>query len=1236
MNTTSISEHSRAYWSQELELPLPGLNLYTDEPVREIQTDMLRITETLDLGPGEAAELGRLGNLRAWWLTGYAVFLYRMTADQDLLLGVANRRGELLPLRAAMSGQDTFRQVYTRIEAKLEELDNADLSLQELEEMIGQPVSYHAVNGEAQISRPAWLGWDVREASGRWTMNITYARQLYREETVRKFSRHYVQIVRGALQNPDLEISRLPFLLEEDRAAYTALNDTKMDLPEQPTIVRMLASTVAKFPERIAVTQDGKRMTYKELDRQSNRIANMLLSKGLQKGQFVPIFMKRSLETILCMLGVIKAGGAYIPLDPSHPDERNAYIIADTQTGMILTETDYVNRLEKLLAGFDSDRKPEILPLGEQADSYPEEACLVGIEPDDLAYIIYTSGSTGRPKGALIAHQGVVNLAEATRREMELTEEDVILQYSTFSFDASVYDIFGSLACGSRLHLLTDEERFSIDAFTVAVVEQQATRVAILPTVFFNQLAAHLPEEDAPKYGNIKSIIVGGEALSGEAVRMLQKKLQVPIVNLYGPTEITAVATSHIVDYPVPDDLTTVCIGTPLSNYELYIVSEHDQLCPIGVTGELLISSVGVGKGYLNQPEKTNEAFITDPIAPASGKKFYRSGDMVRLLPSGLVEYRGRKDAQVKIRGFRIEIGEIEDNLAKHESVKDIAVIPRTEADGTKVLAAFYTTNDGQPAASKDLVQFLSQKVPGYMVPKYMCFVDQMPLSPTGKIDRKKLASFEIVPEEDDSPYEAPVTAAQAEVAAAWEKALGQTRIGIHDDFFEIGGYSLKILEILVLLKPNYPQLKINDFFVYPTIAALAERIEGLAQEAAASEEVFGEDVPLQDLTEYPLSFNAQHHSEGRGNTQQHILLTGATGYLGSHLLHELLRQSKASIYCLVRPSGEQEPYDRLEQTMTGYFGEEIKHLMENRVIAVQGDLEQEHLGMSREVQDMLADRLDSILHCGAEVKHFGEADYFARVNVDSTNRLLALAKSKPGLRFHFISTLGIPEDLALNGQWASVTAGSGYDEAYVENVYTNSKLAAEKLVVQAGRDGLAASVYRVGNLSCRSDNGLFQKNIDNNAFYRMLKAMLLLNKAPDVRWEVDMTPIDYAGEAITALALQDETAGRMFHICNPVTVSYQDLVGFFQAYGYDIGLAEWKEYERWLLDPEQDKDQAGLELAMAQLEGDGAKNSNYRYACPQTLVYLEGTGVQCALPDEDYFRKLIDHAVRVGYFARP
>ncbi|MFE9277314.1 amino acid adenylation domain-containing protein [Paenibacillus glucanolyticus] len=1238
MNTTLMIEQGKEYWLNELQLPLPGFYLYTDGPAHLQQHELNRMAIHLHIETDKMRLLRDSYNINTWMLTSYAVFLYRMTHDTDLLIGVNNRKGNLLPLRINLSGSDTFTQVYKQISAKMEQIELSDLSLQEIEGLHGQPISLQTVYGHAHTQGHSWLNWMVHEETmNQWILHVSYARALYQEETILKFSRHFEQLASAVIDDMDMPISQLPMLTEEDWNAYTILNDTKRDLPDNPTIVAMLASIVERFPKRIALSSDQEQMTYERLDHVSNQIAHMLISKGLRKGQFVSIFMKRGLDTIVSMLGVLKAGGAYIPLDPSHPDERNAYIIEDTKSAIILTHQNFTAKLDGLLAGFNL--KPEFFCLDDQFLQYPTDSCGVQVEAEDLAYIIYTSGSTGKPKGALIAHQGVVNLALANQEKLQMDERDVILQYSTFSFDASVYDIFGSLACGSRLHLLSDEQRFSIDAFTEAVENTSATRVAILPTVFFNQLAAYLPLEEIQKYRNIKSIVVGGEALAGETVRMFQKKLQIPIVNLYGPTEITVVATGHIVDYPVPDDLATVYIGTPFANYELYIVNEHNALCPTCVTGELLISSVGVAKGYLNQPEKTKEAFIQDPIMPESGKQFYRSGDLVRLLPNGQVEYRGRKDSQVKIRGFRIEIGEIEDNLAKHESVKDIAVIPRTDEDGTKILAAFYTSNDGQAASAKELAQFLGQKVPSYMVPKYMCFLDEMPLSPTGKIDRKKLALYELSMdlEADDSQYEAPVNEIQLNVSAAWEKALGQTKISIHDDFFDIGGYSLKILEILVQLKPHYPHLKINDFFVYPTIAKLSERIEELGSAETPAELMDISGQPIQDLAEYPLAFPIRNASIGCEYTQQHILLTGATGYLGSHLLHELLRQSTATVYCLVRPSQHMEPYARLEQIMTGYFGEGVKSLMDKRVVAIQGDLEQEHLGLRIEDWVWAQQHIDSIIHCGAEVKHFGDSDYFARVNVESTDRLLTLAQSRPHIRFHFISTLGIPEDLALGGQWDAIVAGSGYEESYIENVYTNSKLEAEKLVIKAGMErGIAAAVYRVGNLSCNSESGMFQKNIDNNAFYRMLKGMLLLKKAPDVQWQVDITPINYAGEAITALVLQQETVGRVFHICNPVAISYEEMVEHFKAIGYDISLMHWKEYETWLLDPQQPKDKEGLELAMAQFEGDGAKNSVYRYTCPQTTEFLLQSGVKCAVPDQQFFRKMVNYASDIGYFVKP
>lgn len=1236
MNTMIMTKLNKDYWEKELQLPFPGFNLYTDGTALLTKRDMQRTTMSLNIEFVKSNAFRERYDIDAWMLTSYVVFLYRMTQDKDLLIGVNNKKGNLLPLRIAISGTDTFKQVYEQVWSKFEGLQESDMTLQEVENMTEQSPLFHTIYGDVHSNKQSWLNWSIKADTPQAVMLVSYARHLFREETIQKFGKHFQSIVNATFKNLDTAINMLPMLIEEDWAAYASLNETSKELPAEASIPAMFASIVAKFPKQIALSSTQEQLSYEQLDRKSNKIANMLLAKGLRKGQFVSIFMERNLNTIVSLLAIMKAGGAYVPVDPSHPNDRNAYIIADTQSSIILTQEDLTSKLSELLADFET--KPELVCLDRSFEMYSDEPCGVHIEEDALAYVIYTSGSTGRPKGALIGQQGVVNLAMATQMDVQLTEDDYILQYSTFSFDASVYDLFASLFSGSRLHLLSDEERFSIDSFTQTVVDTNATRIAFLPGVFFRQLAAYLPEDASYKYRNIKSVAVGGEALSGETVRMFQKRLQVPIVNVYGPTEITAVATTHIVDYPVPDDLATVYIGTPLANYELYIVDENNRLCPTCVTGELLISSVGVGKGYLNHPEKTKEVFISDPITPDSGKKFYRSGDLVRLLPCGQVEYKGRIDSQVKIRGFRIEIGEIEDNLAKHEGVKDIAVIPVIESDGTKMLAAFYTSNDGTPVPSKDLVQFLSKKVPSYMVPKYINFVEEMPASPTGKIDRKKLESFELSASVDDSHhYEAPVNDLQREVSSAWEIALSQKKISIHDDFFEIGGYSLKILEILVVLKPSYPQLKINDFFVYPTIAKLSERIEALAREEEQADHMADASLPIQDLSEYPLQFNVQGNGTCPVYTQDHILLTGGTGYLGSHLLYSLLHQSSATIYCLVRPSEIQEAYERLEQTMFGYFGENIKQLMQNRVVAIEGDLEKDNLGLSDEVLALVEKNIDSIIHCGADVKHFGESEHFSRVNVESTNRLLALAENKPHIRFHFISTLGIPEDLALNGQWESVVAGNGYDAAYVENVYTNSKLKAEKLVIKAGEEaGIAATVYRVGNLSCNSGNGIFQKNIDNNAFYRMLKAMLLLKKAPKVRWEVDITPINYAGDSITALALQDETVGRVFHICNPVAISYEDMVGYFKAYGYEISLLEWKDYQTWLLDPQSPKDQTGLELAMAQLEGDGAKNSIYRYTCPQTVDYLSDSDVKCASADDQFFKKLIDHAVSIGYFMKP
>ncbi|MBP1996330.1 non-ribosomal peptide synthetase family protein [Paenibacillus eucommiae] len=1236
MNTMMLTEQNKEYWLTELQAPLPVFDIYTDFPKHSAIREVSSETYVLDIDTAKANSFCGAYNMNTWMLASYFAFLFRMTNEKDMIVGVKSQEGKLNPIRVVYKSEDTFKQLYEQITGKLERMNTSDTSLADIEYITGHSNIFQTIYGEDSTDENSRLNWFVTVEHNQWILKISYCTNLFKEQTIQKYVRHFKLIVDSALDNINIAIDSIAILTEEDVDAYSILNNTAREMPAESNIVDMFAAVAKSFPQRTALSTDHRQLTYEQLDRLSNKVAHMLVEKGLRKGQFVSIFMERSIDVIISLMGVLKAGGAYVPLDPEHPDDRNAYIISDTQSHFILTNENFTSKLAAFLDHVSMEK--QVFQMDKQLDLYSEEACYIQIEADDLAYVIYTSGSTGRPKGALIAHKGVVNLSMATRTSLNLNEEDIFLQYSTFSFDASVYDIFGSLSSGSRLHLLSNEQRFSVESFTEAVENTKATRIAILPTVFFNQLSAYLSSNDLHKYQHIKSIVVGGEALAGETVRLFQKKMgrNTTIINAYGPTEVTVVTTTHTIDYAVPDQLSTIYIGKPLANYELFIVNESNRLCPLNVIGELLISSVGVAKGYLNQPEKTSEVFICDPIQPNSDKRFYRSGDLVRLLANGQIEYMGRKDAQVKIRGYRIEIGEIEDNLAKHEFIKDVAIIPKADDDGTKMLVAFYTSKDGLLIPRAGIVQFLNKKVPSYMVPKHICFLDSMPLTPSGKIDRKKLAILEVNSAEDPLEYVVPETELQQEVCAAWEKAMKRTKISIHDHFFDIGGHSLKILEILVILKPRFPKLKINDFFLFPTIAQLSARIEELMNETVTKQMGYANE-PVRDLYEFPAVFQTGSINK-EIFTQLYILLTGSTGYLGSHLLYELLTKSEAMIYCLVRPTDHQDPYERLVNVMSDYFGSSILKLMEHRVYVVQGDLEKEDLGLSQADMTMLIKNIDSIFHCGAEVKHFGDANYFTKVNVDSTQQLLTLAKHRKNVRFHYISTLGIPEELALSGQWETFVNRSGYDyTAHIDNVYTNSKFEAEKLVVKAcEEEGVPATVYRVGNLSCHSDNGSFQKNIDNNAFYRMLKAMILLKTAPKVNWQVDITPIDYAGESIAALALSNHTVGRLFHICNPTQLCYEQMIGYFREYGYEITFMDLEDYEAWLLDTQKPKNQAGLELAMAQLEGDGAKSFAYQYSCPQTLQYLADSHVHCEEPKQPFFDKLIDYAVQIGYFNQP
>ncbi|WP_082096853.1 non-ribosomal peptide synthetase family protein [Paenibacillus wulumuqiensis] len=1205
---------------------LPALQIPLDNS-RQWQKDTFAI-HRFDLGQPIADYIHQLTDplkKEAVLLTGYLGWIHRMSAEQETSALFASASGTL------------------PVTVSFEESPGFELMVEQVYDQLAGEKSPAPVQSETVFSfgltipaQPGQLiNWAIEERPSSLTVVIEYNDSLFKPATIARFSAYYVRLLEGLIAQPQQPVGAVNILSAEDEVLYAALNNTDAPYEESQTYHGSFEQAAHQYPDHLAISFRDTTYTYRQLNEKANQIAHLLLNQGLQKGEFVTMFLDRSLYSVISLLGIMKAGGVYVPVDPSHPDDRNHYIIQDTRSAFVVTQHDHYNKVHELTAGIAAMRG--IISI-EYVNSVAAPETLynpnVDVLPDDLAYVIYTSGSTGKPKGTLIAHRGVVNLGQILKEQFAITPEDVMAQFASYSFDGSVWDTIAPLFHGAHMYMLDADERVSIEEFATAVERTQSTIITALPTVFFNQLSAYLSEEGYCKLSSLRLLAVAGEALYGERVRAFQQNFGAPVqvVNAYGPTECTVCATMHKVSELLPEDVVNVPIGRPIHNYQIYIMNEHQQLAPVGVPGEMYISTIGIARGYLNQPEKTAAAFLPHP--ERENELLYRSGDLAKLLSDGTIEYVGRSDSQIKIRGHRIEIGEIEDNLNKYEGIQDAVVVAKKDSSNQNMLVAYFTTQDGTLLSPAAIKQFLADRLPSYFVPRFICQLDEMPISPTGKAERKKLIAYPNTEvQEQPAGYVAPQNETQQRIADAWAQVLNKQEIGIHDDFFSIGGDSLHVIHVLVLLKPHYPGLKIADFFEHKTIEGLAVCATQQQVEPAKAESIPTRE--LTDLVEYPEKVKGSALPSLRAAAN--VLITGATGYLGSYLLFELLQQSDAHVYALVRKSGNASSMDRLKSTMELYFGRSILNGFEERVTVVEGDLEAGRLGLSDADYRMLTENTDAIIHSAADVRHFGDAEQFKKSNILSTAELLDIAAKRPGVRFHHISTMGIPEDLSLEGKWDQVIE-QGYlaEDLQATNVYTNSKLEAEKLVIAAGERGIPVNIYRAGNLSSHSISGSFQRNIDSNAMYRMIKAMLLLGKAPAVDQWMDFTPIDYAGKAVVHLALQEDTAGRIFHICNPQQLPYGELIALINEAGYIVDTVRPEEYAAWLLDPTTIKPAEAMQLAMAQLEGDGAKDSPYRLANPVTAAILEKAGIHCAAPDYQFISAMLGYAANIGYFPAP
>jgi len=638
---------------------------------------------------------------------------------------------------------------------------------------------------------------------------------------------HLQTLLESIAANPQQKISKLSMLTAAELSQLQEWNQTQANYPQDKCVHQLFEAQVERSPETIAAVfsqNSQQQLTYRELNSKANQLAHYLQQLGVGPDVLVAICMERSLEIAIAVLGVLKTGAAYVPLDPAYPKERLTFMLADTQAPVILTQSHLVSDLPAHQARavcLDSDWR-EIV-------SFSTENPVSSVSPENLTYTIYTSGSTGQPKGVPLPHRALVNLIAWQLQNSSLEGAAKTLQFASLSFDVSFQEMFCTWCAGGTLVFITEEIRRDAQSL-LQLINQEKIQRLFLPFIALQHLAeAADTYQLVPK--SLREVVTAGEQLQVNRyiASFFQQLENCTLHNQYGPSE-SHVVTAYTLAGPPGDWPALPPIGRPIANTQIYLLQKDDQPVPVGVAGELYIGGICLARGYLNRPDLTAEKFILNPFRQNEilaiedeEDRLYKTGDLARYQADGNIEYIGRIDGQVKIRGFRIELGEIETALANHRAVKQAVVLAREDEPGDKRLVAYVVANPEEQLAIADLRSYLQGKLPDYMVPAIFMTVEAMPKTPSGKIDRRALPAPDSQRQEQSQSYAAPQSELECLLAGVWSKLLKIDRVGIHDNFFEIGGNSLMTLQVAVQVRELLAiDLPIVKLFQHPTIAQLA------------------------------------------------------------------------------------------------------------------------------------------------------------------------------------------------------------------------------------------------------------------------------------------------------------------------------------------------------------------------------------------------------------------------------
>lgn len=998
-------------------------------------------------------------------------------------------------------------------------------------------------------------------------------------------------------------------------------NKTQTDYPRNSSVIDVFEKTVVLFPNRPALSYKNEEITYEKLNDKVNQLV-CYLQKNINflQHKFIGISIERSVDYIIGILAILKCGGVYIPLDASYPEETLKYIINDSKIDLIITQNDMSDKFP--------DKKIKLISLNEIELALSELNTVnleFPIDPMDIAYINYTSGSTGTPKGVKVPHRGIVRLVKNTNW-MKISEKDRMLHASNNIFDVTTLEVWGALLNGACLCIY--HHKNLIPSVMAKFLKDEKITQIHFSAKFFNLMI----DNEIESLTEVRCLFSTGEAMSVKHAKKAFSRLsRTKIGNCYGPTENTVYTTSYIIS-SIEDIEKEVPIGKPISNTFTYILDKNLNPVPIGEVGELCTGGDGVAKGYLNKKELTDKVFVMDPFSNEKGSMMYKTGDLASYQPDGNVLFRGRFDSQVKIRGFRIELGAIESEVKKNKNVRDCVCVVSEEIEGEKQLALYVEVSG---MSKEKLTSFISLHLPKNMIPDFIIIMENLPLTPTGKIDRKILAHPRKILREMNTETTDSSSVFERLIMKIWGTILKLEKINREDNYFHIGGNSINAVELICLLSDHFKmEFSSGLIFEEQVLKDFSKKIEELIsarirtkKEKQLSKFFFvrwrDQEVFLDSLIgkeNLPLPVKEQF------TDPKNVFLTGSTGLVGAFVLQMLLKNTNAKIYCLTRANATEEGYNKIILNMEKYgIWNKVYRL---RIIPIIGDLGKKLMGIAPNIFSNLAEIIDSVFHIGASTHHMFSYNQLKSINVEGTKEAIFLALHKKNKIFQYISTIDVFE-----------AKGTLYEEDDLEkseklaNGYAQSKWVAEKIVKYARERGLYANIFRLSRILGSSENG---SGPTSDFIWQMVQAVIYLKAFPDIEIKENMEPVDFVAQAIVGISKEPDEINKEYHLFSPKMISIKTVFKALQLYGYPLLEISYKKWRKELIDFCRINKKSHICGLVPLFSEDQFINvpSDVKFDCKNSLHVLKKT----FWPNISYelIKLYLDYYVKIGFLPKP